>query len=113
MQQRMFQVINEEMQGLVNDLLKGLISPEKILELMKSMGIDLSQLSGMMGQQTGFNPYLMLGLERTATDEEVKKRYREMVNILHPDKSGTPATGIYFDMVQKAYEMIGKERGWQ
>jgi DnaJ-class molecular chaperone len=84
------------------------------VQFLKCMGIDISQFQEMM-QSTGtnFDPYWILKLDRSASDEEVKKRYRELIGKLHPDKSGTEGTNSLFQMVLAAYEMIKKERGWQ
>lgn len=81
-----------------------------VKSMLNGMGIDFSQLRGMASGQAAVDPYKIMGLERSASDEEVKKRYRELVYVLHPDKSGTPATATFFKMVNAAYEMIKKER---
>ena len=104
MYQRIFNVIQEEMQGWMNDQLAG---------LLKSLGIEASQLQGMVSGQTTFNPYATLGLDKTASDEEVKKRYRELLRKLHPDTAGVEGTAFLLQMVLAAYEMIRQERGWQ
>jgi len=80
---------------------------------MGTIGFDIGKMSGMMGQQPGVDPYRILGLERSASEDEVKKRYRELVRVLHPDKSGTPGTALFFQMVTAAYERIKIEKGWQ
>jgi hypothetical protein len=36
--------------------------------------------------QAAFDPYQVLGLDQSASDEEVKKRYRELLFKLHPDR---------------------------
>ena len=36
----------------------------------------------------GFDPYVVLGLDPTATTLEIKTRYRYLVLICHPDKDG-------------------------
>jgi hypothetical protein len=113
MQSRILKVVMEEMQGWVNELMKGMLDPSKIMGFMQSMGFDPSKLPGMMSQQPGFDPYQVLGLDKSATDDEVKRRYRELTFKLHPDQSGTPATTFLFQMVMAAYEMIRRERGWQ
>jgi len=78
----------------------------------------LNQLFGLFGQVMGpsspseaFDPYKILGLDRSASDEEVKKRYRELAKTLHPD-TGAKGTEFLFRLVQMAYEMIRKERGF-
>jgi len=113
MQRRIWEIIQQEIQGWINDLMRGMLDPSKIVAFAGAMGIDMSQLSGMIGKQPGFDPYQILGLERSASDEEVKRRYRELVRRLHPDTAGTEGTVFLLQMVLAAYEMIRKERGWQ
>ena len=104
MYQRIFGVIQEEMQGYMND---------QLAALMKSTGIDPAQFQGMMSRQAAFDPYRILGLDKSASDEEVKKRYHELLRKLHPDTAGVEGTAFLLQMVLAAYEMIKRERGWQ
>lgn len=104
MYQRIFNVIQEEMQGWMNEQLAG---------LLKSLGIEASQLQGIASGQTSSNPYVILGLDKSASDDEVKKRYRELLRKLHPDTAGVEGTAFLLQMVLAAYEMIKQERGWQ
>jgi curved DNA-binding protein CbpA len=67
----------------------------------------------MVGKQGGFDPYRVLSLERLASDEEVKKRYRELLIKLHPDTAGIRGTDFLLQMMIAAYQQIAKERGWQ
>ena len=113
MQQRILEVILDEVQGCMNDLMRGTLDPGKIIGFMQSMGFDASQLPGMMSQQPGFDPYRVLGLDKSATDEEVKKRYHELVHKLHPDTARVQGTSFLLQMVLAAYEMIRQQRGWQ
>lgn len=61
--------------------------------------------------------YKILELDKTATDTEVKKAYREMVKKYHPDKlqhmdeAYRQGAQEKFRKVQEAYETIQKERG--
>ena len=61
--------------------------------------------------------YKILEIERSATDEEVKKAYRTMAKKYHPDRVNTQDEAIKrgaeekFKEVQRAYEAIQKERG--
>ncbi|NAY91493.1 DnaJ domain-containing protein [Muricauda sp. JGD-17] len=63
------------------------------------------------------NAYKILEIEKTATDEEVKKAYRRMAKKYHPDRVVTENEAIKkgaeekFKEVQKAYDTIQKERG--
>ncbi len=104
MYRRIFGVIHEEMEGLVNDQLR---------DFMKSTGIDLGQLKGMASGQTAFDPYRVLGLDKSASDEEVKKRYKEFLLKLHPDTAGVEGTAFLLQVVLAAYEIIKQERGWK
>ncbi len=63
-------------------------------------------------QQTGIEPFRVLGLDKTATDDQVKKRYREMAVKLHPDTAGVKGTEFLFQLVTAAYLQISRERGW-
>lgn len=112
MQQRIVKVIMEEVQGWRDDLMKGLLDPSKIMGFLRSMGFDPSKLPGMMSQQPGFDPYQVLGLDKRASDEEVKQRYREMMSKIHPDKAGKEMTFLS-TLINAAYELIKRERGWQ
>lgn len=61
--------------------------------------------------------YKILEIEKTASDDEVKKAYRKMVKKYHPDKlqhlgeEHVKGAEDKFKQVQKAYEKIQKERG--
>ncbi|WP_372802505.1 TerB family tellurite resistance protein [Lutibacter sp.] len=61
--------------------------------------------------------YKILEINKSATNEEVKKAYRKMVKKYHPDKlqhlgeEHVKGAEDKFKQVQKAYEQIQKERG--
>ena len=111
--QRMMSAMMEELPGLVYDTMRGMLDPAKLMTMLQGMGVDVSRLPGMIQGQAGFDPYQVLGLDKSATDEEVKRRFNELAHKLHPDASGTPATSFVFRMVLAAYEMIKLQRGWQ
>ena len=64
--------------------------------------------------------YAVLKLDKTATNEEIKKQYRTLVQEYHPDKieaKGLPEEFVKFandkfTQIQEAYEKIRKERGF-
>lgn len=107
------------LEGLQKDLQSYLIRNTRIddvlgglLELLASSGIASSTARFTKGERV-FGPYRILGLENSASDEEVKKRYRELVRILHPDASKVEGTATLFQIVVGAYEAIKQHRGWK
>ena len=50
--------------------------------------------------------YQILGVPENATQEDIKKRYRELVKKLHPDRGGNEDE---FKKVSAAYEVISDE----
>jgi hypothetical protein len=108
---RWIEVAGEEIHAWAGNYLRGALDPSKLVELAKKLGIDLSHLSGMGQQPQGFDPYLILGLEESASDEKVRKRYRELLRKLHPDTAGTEGTSFLLQLVVAAYEMVRRKRG--
>jgi len=105
----------QETSKWIQDLLRDSFDPAGVMEFLKGMGIDTSGSSQMFGGMVqappGFDPYRVLGLDRSASDDEVKYRHNELIQRLHPDKSGTPGTNFLFQMVLAAYELIKRQRG--
>ena len=115
----MIEAVQEEMGQVSQQLVQGILTPDRLVSLvgamqqsLEIMGFDIGRFVSMAGQQPGYDPYRVLGLERSATDDEVKKRYRELLRHLHPDTAGDKGTVFFFQQVQAAYESIKKERGW-
>jgi molecular chaperone DnaJ len=52
--------------------------------------------------------YEILGVERTATDTEIKKAFRRLARELHPDVSEAPDAEERFREVAEAYEVLSK-----
>ena len=112
-QERILGEMRDNVLGWMDDLLRDAFNPESFLRYITSMGIDLSQVPNLVGKNDGFDPYRVLGLEKTARDEEVKKRYRELLKKLHPDTAGVRGTDFLLQMMIAAYREIAKERGWE
>lgn len=57
------------------------------------------------------DPYKVLGIDRSASDDEVKKAYRDLARKYHPDKNpGNQAAEDMFKIVQEAYTQVMDER---
>ena len=60
------------------------------------------------------DPYSVLGVTRSATDDEIKKAYRRLSRKYHPDANinnpNKDQAEEKFKQVQQAYEQIMKER---
>jgi len=91
---------------------------ELINQICSLMGIqknDYESIQAMFVPNTD-SDYKILEIERTATDDEVKKAYRRMAMKFHPDKVSTLGEDIQnaakekFQKVNQAYENIKKER---
>ncbi|GGW37990.1 TerB family tellurite resistance protein [Arenibacter certesii] len=78
--------------------------------------IDFESIKAMFIKSAD-NAYKILEIDRSATDEEIKKAYRRMAKKYHPDRVNTENEAIKrgaeekFKEVQKAYEAVQKERG--
>lgn len=84
-----------------------------------SENVDLSTLfrmaegmkiPGTVNSIPNFDAYKILGLDKSATNEEVKQRYRSIMAKLHPDRAGEEMTFLA-TLVNTAYQMVCKERG--
>jgi len=106
-------VFQEQLGRWMEDLLKDAFDPKLFMHFIKSQGIDMGQATKAMGQQPGFDPYEVLRLDRSASEEQVKKRYRDILHKLHPDTAGVEGTEFLLRVVMVAYEVIKAERGWQ
>ena len=92
---------------------------EKIQEIADYLRVvlqDFNSIQAMFVKSTD-TAYKILEIEKTATDDQVKKAYRTMAKKYHPDKVVTENEAIKkgaeekFKQVQKAYEDIQNERG--
>ena len=50
--------------------------------------------------------YAVLDIESSATETEIRKAYRKLALIMHPDKNGAPGADEAFKMVSKAFQVL-------
>ncbi len=93
-----------------------IIKIQEIARYLRVTGADFESIKAMFIKSAD-NAYKILEIQKTATDNEVKKAYRTMAKKYHPDRVNTENEAIKkgaeekFKKVQKAYETIQKERG--
>jgi len=91
----------------------------KLRELAGYLRVGQHDFESIMAMfiKSADNAYKILEIERSATDDQIKKAYRTMAKKYHPDRVVTENEAIKkgaeekFKEVQKAYETIQKERG--
>ena len=100
--------LNSMLDKVIADFQEGLAQYAQ--EIMKR-SMDTAKL-GQLGK-TSFDHYAILGLSKDCSDDEVKRRFRELTRILHPDTSSCQGTEFLFMLVNLSYEHIAKERRWR
>src|ERR1700724_2630021 len=55
---------------------------------------------------TDHDYYELLGIARTADEQEIKKAFRVLARLLHPDVSEEPGAEVRFREVSEAYEVL-------
>lgn len=94
----------------------------QIASLLRISRADFLSISAMFTQQKGGattleNAYRILEITPSATDEEVKKAYRRLALMHHPDKLADMGPSVQeegrkkFLKIQEAYEKIKQARG--
>lgn len=58
----------------------------------------------------GKDYYKILGISKTAKDDEIKKAYRKMALRYHPDKNKTIGAEEKFKEVAEAYEVLSDKK---
>ncbi|KAJ9594717.1 hypothetical protein L9F63_013991, partial [Diploptera punctata] len=56
----------------------------------------------------GKDPYSILGVTPTCTDDDIKKYYKRQAVLVHPDKNNQPGAEEAFKILVHAFELIGE-----
>lgn len=87
-----------------------------IATLLEIPTVDFESVKNMFYRNVN-SDYAVLGIESTATEEEIKKAYRQMAIRYHPDKVASMGEEYQkgakekFQKIQEAYENIKRSRG--
>lgn len=68
---------------------------------------EVSRLLAMAeGPEEELNPFQALGVEATASDAELRKAYRRLAVLVHPDKSQHPRAEEAFKVLRAAWDIV-------
>ncbi|PNF40918.1 hypothetical protein B7P43_G14976 [Cryptotermes secundus] len=59
-----------------------------------------------IGAQGLGDPYKLLGIQKTATQQQIRKAYKQLAKEWHPDKNNDPAAENRFVEINQAYELL-------
>ena len=74
-----------------------LYTPEQVKDVKEFMKRDKN------------NYYLVLGIEKSATIDEIKKSYKKLALKFHPDKNQAPGADEVFKIIAVAFSILGDE----
>ena len=105
-QREMTDATTDMMAEWLKQMLHGMANDPIMAELWSTM-----QKGNRSTPQSVVDPYRVMGLERTATGDQIKKQYRELAQKLHPDTARIRGTEFLFQLVTAAYQQISREKG--
>jgi DnaJ like chaperone protein len=93
-----------------------MVTIKSIADLLGIPMVEFESVKNMFYRNTD-SDYKVLGIEADATDEEIKKAYRQMAIKFHPDKVSSMGEEFQkgakekFQKIQEAYDAIKRQRG--
>ncbi|KAF7374799.1 J domain-containing protein spf31 [Mycena sanguinolenta] len=83
-----------ELERLLSKTASSVASSEEVERMLKSFKL---------------NPFDILDIDESSTPEEIKKRYKQLSLIIHPDKNPHPRAPEAFDLLKKAESELSDE----
>lgn len=86
-----------------------------VADIPKKIGLDENISLPATGDEAmqrllackGKDPYSILGLKSSASDDDIKKYYRKQAVLVHPDKNQQPGAEEAFKILGHAFDLIG------
>ncbi|KAJ6513138.1 DnaJ domain-containing protein [Mycena sanguinolenta] len=83
-----------ELERLLSKTASSIASSEEVERMLKSFKL---------------NPFDILDIDESSTPEEIKKRYKQLSLLIHPDKNPHPRAPEAFDLLKKAESELSDE----
>ena len=86
--------------------------PKVISNQKKDLGTAAEQIDRLLKPNypwRNLNPFLVLDLDHTATEDDIGRRYKALSLLLHPDKCRQDRAKEAYDEVQRAKKMLSDE----
>uniref|UniRef100_A0A8C2WLK7 DnaJ homolog subfamily C member 16 n=1 Tax=Cyclopterus lumpus TaxID=8103 RepID=A0A8C2WLK7_CYCLU len=77
--------------------------------LKRKLSVSLRVSVQMARAASEYDPYMVLGVGRSASQAEVKRAYKNLAKEWHPDKNKDPKAEDMFIKVSKSYEILSNE----
>lgn len=109
---RMQQDLANELQVFMCELFASAADPATVMSFAQRLGMDISAGRPSPPQPPAQDPYRVLGCDRGMPQEQVRRRYLDLLRKLHPDTAGIKGTEFLTQLVTEAFKKISVERRW-